>query len=231
MTTLIHDAKAVLAAQGVTTTDTMFCNELLYADDTLITDTDADVVHAFMLAIESAGASYGLALHWGKVELLPVRSSCTIRAPNGHEIVKKDSIKYLGALLSSDGRIHSELARRIGAASADFKAIKRVWHHSTLSTHRKMKVFNACILSRAVYGLQTAWMNKAERRRIDGFPTRCLREILRIPHAYYSQISNDAIFQQAGAKPLSRQVLEQRLIYLHKVANLPSSSPIRASIC
>ena len=49
MTTLMHDARRKLAEQGWELSQKMVCHELLYADDTLIADTDEDkdVVHAF----------------------------------------------------------------------------------------------------------------------------------------------------------------------------------------
>ena len=230
MTTLMHDARAHMNAHGVTFSERTLCHELLYADDTLIMDTNIDVVHAFMSSIESAGATYGLALHWGKLELLPVRTSCRLCAPNGDEIKSKDSIKYLGALLSADGRVHSELARRIGAGAADFKALQKVWRHSTLSTSRKIELFNACIVSKTVYALHTAWLNKAERRRLDGFHARCLREILHIPCAYLSRVSNSVVFRKAGAEPMSTLVTEQQLLYFYRLANLPPTNAVRASV-
>ena len=226
----MHDARDHLAAQGLAFSEGMLCHELLFADDTLIMDMDMDVIDAFMSSIALAGSQYGLTLHWGKLELLPIRCSGRLCAPNGQVIQGKDSIKYLGALLSSDGRMHSELARRIGAGAADFKALQRVWRHSTLSLARKSQFVNACIVSKTIYGLQTAWLNNVERRRLDGFHARCLRQILHIPSAYLSRISNKMVFQQAGAQPLSTLVLERQLLYLHKLANLPPTDAVRASV-
>ena len=38
-----------------------------------------------------------------------------------------------------------------------------------------MMIFDSCVVTRLMYGLQSAWLNQAERRRIDGFHARCLR--------------------------------------------------------
>ena len=42
-----------------------------------------------------------------------------------------------------------------------------VWKHSSLSTARKVRVFNACITSKLLYCLHTEWLNKNELKRFD----------------------------------------------------------------
>ena len=97
---------------------------------------------------------------------------------------------YLGSLLSSDGKIMTEINRRLGMARKDFEVLQRIWKHTTLSQAWKVRIFEACILSKLVYGLVTAVLNKLERRRLDGFQARCIRRILKVPPSYYSRISN-----------------------------------------
>ena len=45
--------------------------------------------------------------------------------------------QHLGGLLSDDGRICTELAARIGAATADFDKLSRIWGHSNIGQRRK----------------------------------------------------------------------------------------------
>ena len=45
--------------------------------------------------------------------------------------------QYLGGLLSDDGRICTELNARIGAATADFDKLSRIWGHSNIGKRRK----------------------------------------------------------------------------------------------
>jgi hypothetical protein len=47
------------------------------------------------------------------------------------------SMGYLGTTLAEDGRIRSELGRRIGIAGADFDTLWRVWSHSELGRKRQ----------------------------------------------------------------------------------------------
>ena len=73
--------------------------------------------------IQKLGAQYGLELNWKKVESLPIRCEASLTAPDGTSISAYDSITYLGALLTNDGKINSELSRRLGMANSDFKAL------------------------------------------------------------------------------------------------------------
>eukprot|EP00973_Karenia_brevis_P014078 1913568-Karenia_brevis.AAC.1 len=42
-------------------------------------------------------------------------------------------MKYLGAQISGDGRIESEISQKIGNAKLDFKILNGVWQHSNLT--------------------------------------------------------------------------------------------------
>ena len=230
MTVLMHDARRLLSEAGTQLSGRLVCHEILYADDTLIIDTDKDVVHEFMTAISDVGQTLGLTLNWAKVETLAIRTEASIRAPSGEQIAQKESIQYLGATLAADGKIHHELARRIGAATADFKTLQKVWNHSTLNIRRKLRLFEAYVTSKVTYNLHVAWLNKSERRRLDGFCCRCLRRIMHIPSAFHSRVSNDEVFRRARVRPLSQVLLDRQSNYLHKLANLPNDSQLRASI-
>ena len=80
----------------------------------------ADRVQAFMNHIQKTGKNYGLSFNWRKLELLPVRCEVAIAKPDGNSVVSKESIVYLGSLLSKNGKIGPELSRRLGAARSDF---------------------------------------------------------------------------------------------------------------
>ena len=69
-----------------------------------------------------------------------------------------------------------------------------------------------------LYGLKTAWLNAAARRRLNGFHARCLRTISRIPHSYLSRVSNAVVLEKARCQPLSEELMRQQLLMLQKVA-------------
>ena len=60
------------------------------------------------------------------------------------------------------------------------KKLQQVWSHAGVGVARKIELFNAIVVSRLVYGLSTIWLVSAQRKRLDGFFARCLRQILKM---------------------------------------------------
>ena len=231
MTVLMTDATEKAASgHGITPRSTGLVHELIYADDTLLLDTGPDNLHVFMNCIADVGREYGLQFNWSKLEHLPVRMDATLHRPDGGIIPKKSRMMYLGSTKAADGRISSELSRRLGLARADFDKLRVIWSHSRISRKRRHRIFNACVVTKLMYGLQSAWLNQAERRRIDGFHARCLRVILKIPCSYISRISNAVVLARAQAEPLSTCLLRQQLRYFGKLAGRDNEDPGRACI-
>ena len=98
--------------------------------------------------------------------------------------------------MAADGKIGTELAKRIGTARGDFKRLQAVWKHSNLPRKHKLDVYRSLIESRLMYSSCTAVLRKAELRRLDGFQDRCLRKWGILP-AFMSQTSNETVLQIA----------------------------------
>ena len=230
MTVLISDAKNKLETQGVRLSTNVLTNELLYADDTLIVDTDRDNVQRYMEAIADAGSNYGLSFNWGKLEILSSAGPCLIPTPSGSHIKQKGSIVYLGSLLQSDGSCGSELSRRLGEATSVLNKLCRVWSHANISGHRKIQIYVSCVVSKLMYNLPGMWFNTAEVRKLDAFHNRVLRKILHIPPSYYSRVSNQTVLEWAGQAALSQTLLKRQLLHMGRIARRPDEDVLRRSI-
>ena len=109
---------------------------------------------------------------------------------NGESIQRFLNLKYLGGVLSSDGAIVHELISKIGIAMNEFSNLQRIWSHSNIPIQRKILLFNSLIISKLLYGLDGTQLNESEKRRLDAFHAKCLRRILKVPHSFYSHVSN-----------------------------------------
>ena len=139
--------------------------------------------------------------------MLQIHCDITICDANGTPIKKKDSLKYLGAVLHKTGRIDPELSSKIGIAKAEFRGLVQIWRHANINVRRKVQLYKSLVLIKLLYGLQTVWLSKQLRQRIDGFHCACLRQIYGIPHSYISRISNATVLEKASEIPLHRQLL------------------------
>jgi len=227
MTLLMHDAQQLLSASARDAMSKGLLFDILYADDTLICGQRAQHVEEYAQAVERAGGNYGMKLHWGKTQAMCVGDAGSLRSPDGAAFEDTGSMQYLGALLAGNGRIDSELSRKIGTARGDFNQLQRLWGHSGVPLEDKIKFFRAFVLSRLRYGLATIWLVTAQRRRLDGFVARCLRRILHIPASFVSRVSNADVFERAGMKPFTQQVLKQQFCLLRKAALTEADHPLR----
>ena len=228
MSVIMSDAAKMLGGRDMQLYAERDLAELLYADDTLLLSIDAPCLGRYLAAVSACGAKFGLELHAGKYQLLQVLCDSPVKRPDGTVIAPAEQMVYLGTMVSSDGRIAQELARRLGMASAEFRTLARVFKHSGLSHQRKLQVFHAMVLTKLLYGLCTGWLNTAERRRLDGFQNRCLRTIWGIKPAFISRISNKEVLSRTGQRPLSEHLLVEQLFSYGKVARSPDGNLLRS---
>ena len=110
---------------------------------------------------------------------------------------------------------------------ADFCKLSRLWKHTSLTKACKLEIFQAVVTSRLLYSLNSAWLNVAEVRRLNGFQCRCLRSILRIKPSFISRVPNTVVLQQAAQTQFGRQLLRQQLLLYGRVARAPPDDPLR----
>ena len=114
---------------------------------------------------------------------------------------------------------------------AIFEKSVAVWKQTNLTRARQLQVFEACVQTKLVYGLDTIWLRQAERSRVDAFQASCLRRVYNIPHSYLSRVSNDAVRIAAGRRRLSHTLMERQMqLYRRLVSEPETSLPRRIAI-
>ena len=168
-----------------------------------------------------------MALDWSKFQLLQINGEYSLRSPDGEAIIAKPRMTYLGASLYADGGLKQELNQKLGTAWKDFGKLDRLWKRTALPVCKKIRILQSVVVSRLLYGLSSAWLNKAEVRRLNGFYCRCLRVILRIKPSYVSRVSNESVLRQACQPELGRQLLKQQLLFYGRIARAPADDILR----
>ena len=88
---------------------------------------------------------------------------------------------YLGSLVASNGRVDSEIDKRIASASMAFGALQHaVFKNALLSIGTKTKAYQACVLPVLLYGGECWTPLKRNLKRMNSFHRRCLRTVLGI---------------------------------------------------
>ena len=92
---------------------------------------------------------------------------------------------------------------------------------------REIEIFQAIVTTQVLYGLNSAWRNKADQRRLNGFQARCLRVLIRVAPSYISRISNKTVLERTAQLPYTRQLLKQQLPLFGKVARANDADVLR----
>ena len=94
---------------------------------------------------------------------------------------------------------------------------------------RKIHLFDALIQSKLRYSVASAWLLKADLRRLDGFQARCVRQILKIPCSYFSRVSNSNVLKQGCLQQFSSTVRAMQLNLLGQVLIKPQKKVLKES--
>ena len=214
--------------------------DLAYADDTLIVARTARVAEFALHSIESIALQYNLRLNKSKCEYLRMFAQSPISFSDGTELklVGDSGAKYLGAILTADGRASKEISARIQKAALGVKAVSHFWKHTSLSRKWKVRVYTSTFLPQLLYGLETLVMTNSELHRLEVFHHRCLRKALGIPATYYTKVlrpdlkthSHEEVRQLAGVPTITELVAKRRMVLLGHILRAPQSDLLK-NVC
>ncbi|PNF19258.1 hypothetical protein B7P43_G08012 [Cryptotermes secundus] len=118
--------------------------------------------------------------------------------------------KYLGSLLTDDGRCTCEIKSRIAMAKAAFSKKKNLFT-SKLDLNLRKKLVKCYICSIALYGAETWTLRAVDQKHLESFEMWCWRRMEKISWTDY-----------VGNEEVIIRVREQRNI-LHKIRKLKAN--------
>ena len=98
--------------------------------------------------------------------------------PRGHRA------KYLGTLLTDSVDNNAEVLSRITEVWGTCAKLKLFWNKANTTLQWKLRVFDAIIKSKLLYGLETIQLTMNERQRLDSVQMKGYRRILKVPPTY-----------------------------------------------
>jgi hypothetical protein len=90
-----------------------------------------------------------------------------------------ESLKYLGSILTNDGRCTCEIKCRIAMAKAAFNK-KRALFTSTLDLELRKKLVKCYVWSVALYGAASLTLRAVDQRHLENFEMWCWRRMEKI---------------------------------------------------
>ena len=185
--------------------------DLEYADDTLLLSITTGQLQQFLSALETVSSEYGMRLNHDKTEILshPRLPNPPIYFLDGSAVKTTPQVKYLGSQISWDKSFELAFYHRLGLAEEAYKKLRLIWN-SPKTRQSKVRLFQAIFLPILLYGLDTLTLTTKMLARIDGQYYRFLRRAIGIKASYYSRVTNQSVWEQAGQPELP----SERLNYL-----------------
>lgn len=199
-----------------------FITELQYADDlVLLAHTEAEVqqiTDAFVQIYELIG----MKVSTEKTKLLTVNVPEDSKVEiNGTEIERVDEFCYLGGIVTSEGRLDTEISQRIRkAACAIYRLKSRVFDNRDLKRRTKIRVYRAVVIPTLLYGSETWTPYRAQVKALEKFHQRQLRKIMNIKWSDY--ISNKRVLEMAESETIERTLARNTLRWLGHVHRMPN---------
>jgi len=85
------------------------------------------------------------------------------------DIDRKDSVIYLGALLSNKGGLEEEIKRRVGMAKTVIAKLVKIWKDHDIRKGTKLYLMKTLIFPIMTYGSKSWTLNSSCQRRIEAF--------------------------------------------------------------
>ena len=192
--------------------DTALPLDVEYADDTDFVSTSRPFLNAIERIAPACLAEWSLQINAAKLERTSVRRHADITNENWQKTRK------LGSLLGES----EDLARRMQLANVAFHKLWTVWFRGAqISLNLRLRLHSAFVLPVLTYNMGTWGLTKAELTRLDAHHRRHLRQILgvRWPH----RISNEALYRQCRAEPISTAIRAARWSLFGHVLRLPAA--------
>ena len=159
-------------------------NNLRYADDTVLISENEKDLQQLLNIVESKSKEKGLELNSKKTEVMvisrkeePPLINITIK---GIKLKQRDHFKYLGALVSSDGRNNTEISARIAQAKMMFQKMKTVLTNSHISIQTRKRTLECYIEPILMYGCEAWTISKQAQKKLEAVEMWFLRRMMKI---------------------------------------------------
>ena len=74
------------------------------------------------------------------------------------------------------------------------------WRKAPATLKWKLRVLDAVIHSKVLYGMETFVIPQSDYDKIDAFRVRIFRQIFNIKHSYRSHVTNDTVMNTANTR-------------------------------
>ena len=198
-------------------------NNIRYADDTALIADSEEKLKSLVQALVRASEERGLRLNVSKTKVMVIsKTEASIRTNiviDGEALEQVEKYKYLGSVITQDGRCKEEIKTRIGIAKTAFNKIKTLVTNRSLSLTLRRRFIKCYVWSTLMYGCESWTINKDMEMKLEAAEMWFYRRMMKI--SWTNRVSNEMVLQRAGTeRELLKMIRKRQLRYLGHVMRL-----------
>ena len=239
LTTITHDVRENLDLQeqldlAAGQLHNANLSELSYAGDTSIMASTAKAAETLLQHIESESDKYNMKLNYARCTHLRMNDLHTVAYTNGEDMPMKSETIYLGGKIFANGGYRKEVRHRITNTWFTARKFDVLWKKAPVPLKWKLRVYDAIIISKVLYGLDAIPFTEQDCKQLDAFQYRGLKTILGIKHSYWAGVENKDVLLTANTRARNEGKQEiipnsQRLVHRQINYMVTSSGPTRTT--
>ena len=170
-------------------------NNLRYADDIAGIAETVNELQEVTSSINTASERIGMQINVDKTNTLMMgrqHEDFSIKI-NNKELKQVNDFVYLGSKFTEDNDCSADIKRRLVLARQKFAQLKVIWKSKHISSQLKIRLFNALIVTIAIYGSETWTLTQYTTNKLMAFEMQCLRSIANV--YWTDRITNDEVLQ------------------------------------
>ena len=103
------------------------------------------------------------------------------------------SVTCLGCMINDKGDPKKELAKRIADCMTILDRLDQCWKHVSNPTKWKIRVYDAVVRSKLMYGLESVQLNDSLKKKLDVFQLKGLRKILGLNTTFITRANTNEL--------------------------------------
>ena len=150
--------------------------------------------------LEKIGEQYGMSINVNKTECLVVTRTKLETVPRltlflkGNSIKQTEHFRYLGSLISSNGRSTNEIIRRIVLAKQAFIDLGYIFRNKKMSFRIRFRLLTCYVWSMFLYGCESWTITNETIKKVNALELWFLRRMQRI--SWVAHDTNETVLKQ-----------------------------------
>jgi hypothetical protein len=171
-----------------------------FADDQAMTASTAEGLQTIMTKLNEVVERFKMRINKNKTKVMIIsrREPEQLQIEIGGQVLEQvHQFKYLGSLLTEDGKSEKEVKTRIAMAKDAFNRHQKLLT-SNINRNLKKRLIKTLIWSVLLYGSESWTLKKADTNRLESFEMWIWRRIEKI--SWRERIRNEEVLRRVGEK-------------------------------